>query len=140
MITEQYIKHEYVSAVISRDVKKIYGIQKQVVDQYLNVRSGALIHMLTNAAFTLSGNDTTTKVVLKLLPYLRFIDILWRDGASSMLSRQMRSKVSVYNRCVWGVVYHETLPDLQYGLAEDIRQGIIDAYNEEFDKPIKMDL
>lgn len=35
-----------------------------------------------------------------------------------------RSHLALYNRVVWGVLYHETLPSLRYGLTQDIRNGI----------------
>ncbi len=58
----------------------------------------------------------------RILPYLRFLDIKY------MASRR---NLALYNRVIWGVLYNETLPDLRYGLTQDIRNGIRSALENE---------
>ena len=30
----------------------------------------------------------------------------------------------IYNRVVWGVLYHETFPEIKYGFTEEVRTNI----------------
>lgn len=60
---------------------------------------------------------------MRIFPYLRFLDINYRRG-KDRISRHIRSNLAIYNRVVWGVLYHETFPEIQYGFTEEIRNSI----------------
>ena len=60
---------------------------------------------------------------IRILPYLRYLDIRYRKG-SDRVSRHIRSNLALYNRTVWGVLYHETFPELRYGFTKEIQDTI----------------
>ena len=56
---------------------------------------------------------------MRIFPYLRFLDIRYRKD-----QMETRSKLALYNRVIFGVLYLETMPDLRYELTEEIRMKI----------------
>ena len=57
-------------------------------------------------------------------PIIRFLDIYYRRGADDRISRHIRRNLALYNRVVWGVLYHETFPEIKYGFTEEVRTNI----------------
>lgn len=123
MITEEAIKKEFIQAVMTRDIRRIYDIQEQTVRTYLHTQSGALQAHLARKPFSSTVEGDRQVYYMRVFPYLRFLDIHYRRGGDR-ISRHIRRHLALYNRVVWGVLYHETFPDIQYGLSEDIRRYI----------------
>jgi hypothetical protein len=117
MITEEMIHREFISRTVSKGIKLIYATQEEVVRKNLTDGTGNLAAHLSKAPFEMEGKN----YYMRLLPYLRFLDIRYRRQ-----DRRLRRELALYNRVVWGVLYHETLPDLRYGLTQDIKQQIHD--------------
>ncbi len=40
------------------------------------------------------------------------------------IAKFKRRNLALYNRVVWGVLYHETFPELRSGFTNEVRQGI----------------
>ena len=122
MITEEAIKQEFIQAVMTRDIRRIYDTQEQTVRTYLNTQSGALQAHLARKPFssTMEGN--------RQIYYMRVF-------RGDRISRHIRRHLALYNRVVWGVLYHETFPDIQYGLSEDIRRYI----RQQLEKALPVD-
>ena len=40
------------------------------------------------------------------------------------ISKFKRRNLALYNRVVWGVLYHETFPKLSYGFNDEVRNSI----------------
>ena len=40
------------------------------------------------------------------------------------IAKFKRRNLALYNRVVWGVLYHETFPQLRYGFTDEVRQTI----------------
>lgn len=123
MITDQLIRTRFVNDVMSKGINKIYETQENVVRTYLNTRSGNLLAHLTRRPFTSQESDSKQVYYIRIFPYLRFLDINYRRGRDR-ISRHIRSNLAIYNRVVWGVLYHETFPEIQYGFTEEVRNSI----------------
>lgn len=115
MITQDIIKESYIKRIVARDSKIIYDTQDRVVSENLNVRSGRLSEFIKKRHFKEEG----THFQFLVLNYLRFLDIKNRKDKLGL-----RRDFSVYNKVIWGVLYHETLPALRYGFTEDIKRAI----------------
>lgn len=119
MITDDLIKKEFISQIVSRDVNVIYNTQEQVVREVFPGGTGQLANFLARRSFNFSEVGVNQTFYMRIFPYLRFLDIRYRKD-----QMETRSKLALYNRVIFGVLYHETMPDLRYGLTEEIRKKI----------------
>ena len=134
MITEQLIRNKFIADVMSRGINKIYETQENVVRTYLNTRSGDLVAHLQRRPFTSQNSDNKQVYYMRIFPYLRFLDINYRCG-SDRISRHIRSNLALYNRVVWGVLYHETFPEIKYGYTQEIRSSIRQELEQALQQP-----
>lgn len=134
MITDQLIRNKFIADVMSQGINKIYETQENVVRTYLNTRSGDLIAHLQRRPFTSEGTDNNQVYYMRIFPYLRFLDINYRRG-SDRISRHIRSNLALYNRVVWGVLYHETFPEIKYGYTQEIRSSIRQELEQTLEQP-----
>lgn len=122
MITDELIKKEFISRIVTRDVKIIYSTQESVVRDAFPGGTGALAAHLARKPFSLSGEGVNQTFFMRIFPYLRFLDIRYRK--QNMATRR---KLALYNRVVYGVLYNETMPDLRYGMTAAIRKEITES-------------
>ncbi|WP_061438316.1 hypothetical protein [Bacteroides intestinalis] len=134
MITDQLIRNKFIADVMSQGINKIYETQENVVRTYLNTRSGDLVAHLQRRPFTSQGTDNNQVYYMRIFPYLRFLDINYRRG-SDRISRHIRSNLAIYNRVVWGVLYHETFPEIKYGYTQEIRSSIRQELEQALEQP-----
>lgn len=134
MITEQLIRNKFIADVMSQGINKIYETQESVVRTYLNTRSGDLVAHLQRRPFTSQNSDNKQVYYMRIFPYLRFLDINYRRG-SDRISRHIRSNLALYNRVVWGVLYHETFPEIKYGYTQEIRSSIRQELEQALQQP-----
>ncbi len=134
MITDQLIRYKFIADVMSQGINKIYETQENVVRTYLNTRSGDLVAHLQRRPFTSQGTDNNQVYYMRIFPYLRFLDINYRRG-SDRISRHIRSNLALYNRVVWGVLYHETFPEIKYGYTQEIRSSIRQELEQALEQP-----
>lgn len=134
MITDQLIRNKFIADVMSQGINKIYETQENVVRTYLNTRSGDLVAHLQRRPFTSEGTDNNQVYYMRIFPYLRFLDINYRRG-SDRISRHIRSNLALYNRVVWGVLYHETFPEIKYGYTQEIRSSIRQELEQALEQP-----
>ena len=134
MITEQLIRNKFIADVMSQGINKIYETQENVVRTYLNTRSGDLVAHLQRRPFTSQNSDNKQVYYMRIFPYLRFLDINYRRG-SDRISRHIRSNLALYNRVVWGVLYHETFPEIKYGYTQEIRSSIRQELEQALQHP-----
>lgn len=123
MITEDFIKKEFVHEIMQQGINEIYDIQEEVARTELNIRSGSLTSHLAKKPFNNISGVGREVYYVRVLPYLRFLDIAYMRG-SDKVSRHRRAKLSIYNRVVWGVMYGEVFPNLSYGFTTEIRKYI----------------
>ena len=115
MVTDELIKTTYIHSIIKRDAKIIYDTQATVVKANFPNGTGRLARSLARMPFKVAN----TTYFFRVFPYLRFLDIRYRKQDMAR-----RRSLALYNRVIWGVLYNETLPDIRYGLTEDIKDGI----------------
>lgn len=123
MITEEQIKKRFIHDTMSQGINLIYETQERVVRTYLNTRSGNLLSYIQRRPFTSQVMEGKQVYYMRILSYLRYLDIHYRKG-EDRISRHIRSNLALYNRTVWGVLYHETFPEIQYGYNQEIRASI----------------
>lgn len=123
MITEKLIRQRFVHDTLSQGINLIYETQENVVRTYLNVRTGDLLGHLQLRPFSSHVSDAKAEYFMRIFPYLRYLDISYRKR-SDRIPRHIRSNLALYNRTVWGVLYHETFPELRYGFNDEIRRSI----------------
>lgn len=119
MITDEMIRTEFIAQTVKRDMDIIYATQENVVREVFKGGTGRLASLLSTHPFGLYALGVNYKAEARILPYLRFLDIKYRKQ-----DMEIRSKLALYNRVVWGVLYNETLPDLRYGFTQEIRKKI----------------
>lgn len=134
MITEQLIRNKFIADVMSQGINKIYETQENMVRTYLNTRSGDLVAHLQRRPFTSQNSDNKQVYYMRIFPYLRFLDINYRRG-SDRISRHIRSNLALYNRVVWGVLYHDTFPEIKYGYTQEIRSSIRQELEQALQQP-----
>ena len=134
MITDQLIRNKFIADVMSQGINKIYETQENVVRTYLNTRSGDLVAHLQRRPFTSQGTDNNQVYYMRIFPHLRFLDINYRRGSDS-ISRHIRSNLAIYKRVVWGVLYHETFPEIKYGYTQEIRSSIRQELEQALEQP-----
>lgn len=123
MITEEQIKKRFIHDTISQGINLIYETQERVVRTYLNTRSGNLLAYIQRRPFTSQEMEGKQVYYMRILSYLRYLDIHYRKG-EDRISRHIRSNLALYNRTVWGVLYHETFPEIRYGYNQEIRASV----------------
>ena len=121
MITEQCTRQDFVSETLRRDIQIIYKTQEEVINRHLQVRTGTLRASVSRREFAIESSDGRTSVRMRLLSYMRFLDMQYRT-ANSRIAKKKRANIALYNRVVWGVLYHETFPDIQAGFTDEVRK------------------
>ncbi len=53
------------------------------------------------------------------------------------IAKHRRAKFALYNRVVWGVLYHETFPEITYGFTDEVRKQIGNDLKGIFNTDIK---
>lgn len=131
MVTEELIRKQFIHQILRRDVTFIYETQADVLRQnFSNERAMELSSFLASRPFSVSGDGLKPHYYMSIFPYLRFLDIKY-----SRQKTGLRSRLALYNRVVWGRLYHETINDLRYGLTQDIRDTITHCLERiSFDK------
>lgn len=126
MVTDQFVKDEFISDILCRDIGIIYQTQEEVANRYFKERTGTLRNFLSRRAFTPKESNGEFSVYLNVLSYIRFLDMQYRlnyAGMSSKRAKKQRAKYAIYNRVVWGVLYNETFPDIQAGFTDEVREA-----------------
>ena len=124
IITDQFVKDEFVSEILRRDIGIIYKTQEEVANRYFKEHTGTLRNFLSRRAFSLQESNGKFTVYIRVLSYLRFLDMQYRlpcSGLSSKRAKKHRANYAIYNRIVWGVLYNETFPDIQAGFTTEVR-------------------
>lgn len=120
MITEESIRKQFVHQILRRDSAFIYETQARVLrENFTNRRAMELASFLKSRPFSISGEGLKPVYHFNIFPYLRFLDIKY-----SHENMGIRRRLALYNRVVWGRLYHETINDLRYGLTQDIKDSI----------------
>ncbi len=123
MVTDEMIKKQFVHQTLKEGIMRIYNTQEEVVRNNLQERTGRLMTVISAHQFESEETQTSQKVFVRILPYLRFLDMQYRTR-NDRIAKTKRSNLALYNRVVWGVLYNETFPELRSGFTNEVRQGI----------------
>lgn len=123
MVTDEMIKKQFVHQTLKEGIMRIYNTQEEVVRNNLQERTGKLMTVISAHQFESEETQTSQKVFVRILPYLRFLDMQYRTR-NDRIAKTKRSNLALYNRVVWGVLYRETFPELRSGFTNEVRQGI----------------
>ncbi|ATV32553.1 hypothetical protein CUC00_08355 [Prevotella intermedia] len=130
MVTESLVRKKFVHETLQKGLIKIYATQESVVRNNYQLRSRRLITLLSRHPFDSSMTNDSITVFVRILPYLRFLDMAYRRN--DRISKFKRRNLALYNRVVWGVLYHETFPQLRYGFTDEVRKTIHDQLDKSF--------
>ncbi|WP_028897843.1 hypothetical protein [Prevotella sp. HUN102] len=136
MITEHFIRNKFISEALHKGIHKVYSIQEQVVRSNYQLHTGRLLTSLSSHNFTSSSQGYTQTFYIRILPYLRFLDMAYRLR-KDRIAKHRRAKFALYNRVVWGVLYHETFPEITYGFTDEVRKQIGNDLKGIFNTDIK---
>lgn len=131
MVTDSIIRQQFLHDTLKEGIDQIYSVQEQVVQSEHLIRTGRLQTVLSSHAMNFESSEGREKVFVRLLPYLRFLDIQYRRR-NDRIAKKRRSRLALYNRVVWGVLYHETFPKMRAGLTDEVRTHI----REELEKAV----
>jgi hypothetical protein len=123
MITDGLIRKKFVSETLKEGINKIYSTQQQVFQSNFNSRTGRMKTFLSSHSYESQLTGESVKIFVRILPYLRFLDMSYRER-NDRIAKSKRRSIAIYNRVVWGVLYHETFPELQYGFTDEVRKSI----------------
>ena len=123
MITDSLIKKKFVHDTLKAGINKIYTTQENVVRSNFHSHTGRLLTSLSAHSYDSEISGESSIIYLRLLPYLRFLDMQYRTRKDK-IAKVKRRKLALYNRVVWGVLYHETFPTIRYGLTDEVRESI----------------
>lgn len=120
MITDELIKKQFIRQILKRDAAFIYATQAEVIRRnFTNDRAKELASFLEKRPYSIVGDGLRPAYYFAIFPYLRFLDIQY-----SREQQEFRARLSLYNRVIWGRLYHETINDLRYGLTQDMKKEI----------------
>lgn len=125
MVTDSLIRKKFVHDTLQQGISKIYATQESVVRSNYQLRSGRLLTSLSKHSSNTSISGESYTVFIRILPYLRFLDMAYRHR-NDRIAKFKRHNIALYNRVVWGVLYHETFPQLRFGFTDEVRKTIHD--------------
>ena len=122
MISDGALKTHYVREILERDAKYINETQGKVISENLRRVSGRLLRSIYRNDFQIQADDNRMMLQFNFLRYLRFLDI--KSSMDKFKSKELRSKLALYNRVIYGRLYNETRSDIKYGFTEQIKDRI----------------
>lgn len=122
MISDGALKTHYVREILERDAKFINETQGKVISENLRRVSGRLLRSIYRNDFQIQADDNRMMLQFNFLRYLRFLDI--KSSMDKFKSKDLRSKLALYNRVIYGRLYNETRSDIKYGFTEQIKERI----------------
>ena len=123
MITDSLVRKKFVHDTLQHGILKIHATQESVVRSNYQLRTGRLQTSLSKHSFNSQITGESQTIFVKVLPYLRFLDMAYRQR-NDRIAKFKRRNLALYNRVVWGVLYHETFPQLRYRFTDEVRQTI----------------
>lgn len=122
MISGGAIKTHYVREILERDAKFINETQGKVISENLRRVSGRLLRSIYRKDFQIQADDNRMMLQFNYLRYLRFLDI--KSSMDKFKNKELRSKLALYNRVIYGRLHNETRSDIKYGLTEQVKERI----------------
>jgi|GEM_PF-842708 hypothetical protein len=122
----KYVKPKFVDQILKEEAEIIKGLQMEVADDWgLKDDSGELRKSL-RGHFSVTQLGEGTRLTMRYVKYLRFIDMPW------VASR--KKGLHLYNRIVFGRVYNDTHLRLRLAYREAFSEQAISMIKESMDK------
>ncbi len=122
MISDGALKTHYARGILERDAKFINETQGKVISENLRRVSGRLLRSIYRNDFQIQADENRMLLQFNFLRYLRFLDI--KSSANKFKNKEIRSKLALYNRVIYGRLYNETRTDLKFGNTDQIKEKI----------------
>jgi len=93
----------------------------------LHEQTGGLINSL-KGHFSIQSSDTSTKLTLRYVKYMRFLDIGPRGGKKKTAVAEIGKKrkgYEIYNKILFGRIYRSTMGQLRFQLTEDAENALL---------------
>lgn len=129
---------EFIRAILERDARNIYRAQHLIVSQKIYVsgkdlkatkrkkgiqrQTGTLENSLANPDFYIRSEGEQFTVAANYPLYIRFLDM------------KHRGNWRIYNRQVWGILFHNALPDIRYKFGKFISDTVGNALRAAFQR------
>ena len=123
MVTESLIRKKFIHDTLKQGILQIYSTQENVVRTNFQRHTGRLLTKLSAHSYDSQLSEHSQTIFVRILPYLRFLDMQYRRR-NDRIAKFKRRNLALYNRVIWGVLYHETFPDLRAGFNDEVRQQI----------------
>ena len=122
----KYVKPKFVDQILNEEADIIKGLQMDVADEWgLNDDSGELRESL-RGHFSVTQLGEGTRLTMRYVKYLRFIDMPW------VVSR--KKGLHLYNRIVFGRVYNDTHLRLRLAYRQAFSEQAIGMIKESMDE------
>jgi len=131
MVTDSLIRKNFVHVTLKQGIEKIYSTQMSVFRSQFQSRTGRMQSMLSAHSYDSIVSGESETIFVRILPYLRFLDLSYRER-KDRIAKHKRKEMAIYNRVIWGVLYHETFPELRYGFTDEVRKNIYNQLNSIF--------
>lgn len=123
MVTETLIRKKFVHQTLKHGIQKIYATQENVVRNNYKRRTGRLLTLLSAHSYDSQITNHSQTLFVRIFPHLRFLDMQYRYR-NDRIAKYKRRNLALYNRVVWGILFHETFPELRAGFTDEVRQQI----------------
>ncbi|WP_320998109.1 hypothetical protein [Butyricimonas paravirosa] len=123
---KKYVKPKFVDKILAEEAEVIKGLQMEAADDWgLNDDSGELRKSL-RGHFSVTQLGEGTRLTMRYVKYLRFIDMPW------VATR--KKGLHLYNRIVFGRVYNDTYLRLKLAYREAFNEQAISMIKESMDQ------
>ena len=117
MISESIIKDKFIIQTLQRNFNEMRGVQLQILNNANDrIRKKFDIPVIEEKVRSripsITGSAGRVMLSMRITKQLRFLDM------------KKFGDMKIYNKQVWGYLYNDILPELKYGLSEDIKTGI----------------
>jgi len=119
MVTESLIRKKFVHETVRESLQQIHDQWKPLSGAF-RVRSGELQRFTDHPMPTVAISDKRYSVHYFLPLHLRFLDIQYRKKKA----RRGEGKRNLYNKIVWPVLYQHMMPQLKFGLTDEVRRTL----------------
>ena len=121
-----YVKPKFVDKILTEEAEIIKGLHLETVDDWgLNDDSGELRKSL-RGHFSVTQLGEGTRLTMRYVKYLRFIDMPW------VATR--KKGLHLYNRIVFGRVYNDTYLRLRLAYRDAFNEQAINMIKESMDQ------
>lgn len=130
MPSQLRIKQAFRSSILRESAEMIAREQLDIAQEWNLFKTGRLQSALKQEHFSVSDFETGGRLTMKVLTYMRFLDM---QGIAKGSAR--RKAYHLYNKVVFGYLYNQTLPALRFGFTDEVQQLVRNKIKERIGTP-----